>query len=140
MTTNLKFSMIQNEKIAITDLESKNGTDTLASAPPSVSKESKNIAIIAYVTVIGLIIAFIINSEKQSDFARYHIRQSLGLALTGLALSLVSIIPLLGWLVSFVGVFLMFFLWITGMINAINGKSVPVPLLGKKYEEWLADI
>ena len=33
----------------------------------------KNIAIISYLTVIGLVIAFVMNNEKKEPFARFHI-------------------------------------------------------------------
>jgi tetrahydromethanopterin S-methyltransferase subunit G len=39
----------------------------------------KQIGMIAYLIVIGLIIAFVMNSEKKSKFAQYHIRQMLRL-------------------------------------------------------------
>lgn len=100
----------------------------------------KEIAIISYITIIGLIAAFIMNSEKKSDFAYYHIRQVLGLALTGIALWFIGIIPILGWLVLIFGSFLLLIMWVMGLINAINGKEKPVPVLGKKYEEWFKGI
>ncbi|AEH01507.1 DUF4870 domain-containing protein [Lacinutrix sp. 5H-3-7-4] len=96
----------------------------------------KNIAIIAYVTIIGLIIAFIINSEKKNTFTSYHIKQSLGIALTSLSLMVVGVIPLLGWLISILGCFFVAFLWVMGLINAVNNKKQPVPVLGKKFEVW----
>jgi len=102
--------------------------------------EDKNIAIIAYITVIGLIIAFIMNNDKKAVFPTYHIKQSLGLALTGLALFVVGMIPILGWIVSFLGSLGLLYLWIMGLINAINGKQEPVPWLGEKYEEWFKNI
>lgn len=42
------------------------------------TNDGRNIAIIAYLTLIGLIIAYVLNNEKRNDFASYHIRQSLG--------------------------------------------------------------
>jgi uncharacterized membrane protein len=102
--------------------------------------EGKNNAIIAYITIIGLVIAFVMNSEKKNAFASFHIRQSLGLALTALALSVIGIIPVLGWLISFIGFFAILILWISGLINAVNSKEKPLPLLGKKYEEWFKNI
>lgn len=103
-------------------------------------EEGKTTAIIAYITIIGLIIAFIMNNDKKNSFAAYHIRQCVGLALTGLALSVINVIPLLGWIISFFGGIFMFILWIIGLIAAINGQEKPVPLLGEKYQEWLAGI
>ena len=43
----------------------------------SVASEGKNIAIISYITIIGLIIAFVMNNDKKDAFASYHIKQSL---------------------------------------------------------------
>ncbi|WP_117880020.1 DUF4870 domain-containing protein [Aureibaculum luteum] len=107
---------------------------------PVVVNEGKNIAIIAYITIIGLIIAFVMNGDKKNAFATYHIKQSLGLALTGFALGMIGMIPILGWIVSFFGIFVIMFMWIMGLMNAINGNEKPVPLLGEKYLEWLKNL
>lgn len=102
--------------------------------------QDKTIAIISYLTLIGLIIAFVMNNDKKELFASFHIRQSLGLTLTSLALSLINIIPILGWIVSIVGFFVLLYMWIVGLLNAINGKYKTVPILGDKYEEWLKSV
>lgn len=114
--------------------------DASESAKQPLTSEEKNIAVIAYITVIGLIIAFVMNSDKKLTFSTYHIKQSLGLALTGFSLGVIGMIPILGWIVSFFGFFVLLFMWIKGILNAINGKQLPVPLLGKKYEEWFKNI
>ncbi|QAA82890.1 hypothetical protein EI546_14695 [Aequorivita sp. H23M31] len=103
-------------------------------------EEGKTIAIIAYITIIGLIVAFVMNNEKKNSFASYHIRQSLGLGLTGIALSILSYIPFIGWLISMLGGLLLIVLWVMGLISAINGERKPVPVLGEKYQEWLKGI
>lgn len=99
-----------------------------------------NSAIIAYLTVIGLIIAFVMNSEKKDTFTSYHIRQSLGIMLTGLAIGIINIIPVIGWIISILGFFVMLYMWIKGLLSAINGTEKPIPLLGKKYAEWFKSI
>ena len=103
-------------------------------------EEGKTTAIIAYITIIGLIIAFIMNNEKKNSFAAFHIRQCLGIALTGLALGIINVIPILGWLISIFGSLFILVLWIMGLVSALNGKTKPVPLLGEKYQEWLSSI
>ncbi|MBF6598408.1 MAG: hypothetical protein ITF98_09320 [Fermentimonas sp.] len=102
--------------------------------------QDKTIAIVAYLTVIGLVVALVLNNEKKDLFAKYHIRQSLGLVLTSIALSLINVIPVLGWIVSMVGAFVLLFMWIMGLLNAVNGREKPVPILGEKYEEWLKSV
>ncbi|TXD83658.1 hypothetical protein ESY86_08740 [Subsaximicrobium wynnwilliamsii] len=104
------------------------------------TNEGKNTAIIAYITIIGLIIAFVMNSDKKSDFASYHIKQSLGLALTGLALGIIGMIPILGWIINLIGIFVLLFIWIMGLVNAINGQEKPVPILGTMYLEWFKNL
>ena len=110
------------------------------SKDPQQVSQDKTIAIIAYLTFIGLVIAFVMNNEKKDPFATYHIRQSLGLVLTSIALSLINVIPILGWIISLVGAFVLLYMWIVGLLNAINGRENPVPILGEKYLEWLKSI
>lgn len=110
-------------------------------AEESVNNEQDNsIAIISYLTLIGLVIAFVMNNEKKQPFARYHIRQSLGLNVTGIALGLVNVIPILGWIISIIGVFVLIYMNIMGIINAVNRKEKPLPILGKQYEEWFKSV
>lgn len=104
------------------------------------STSDNNMAIIAYITIIGLIIAFVMNKDKKEAFANYHIKQSLGLALTGLALGIISVIPFLGWIIYIVGILGLLYMWIMGLMNAINEKEQPVPFLGEKFNEWFKNL
>lgn len=103
-------------------------------------EEGKNMATIAYITLIGLIIAFVQNNEKKNTFAFFHTRQSLGLCVTGLTLGVIGMIPILGWIVYILGIFVLIYMWIMGLMNAINGKEKTIPFLGNKYEEWFKGI
>ncbi|GGH43236.1 hypothetical protein IA57_11115 [Mangrovimonas yunxiaonensis] len=106
----------------------------------AVDNSGKNIAIIAYITVIGLVLAFVMNQDKKHPLAQYHIVQALGLAVTGLSLGIIGMLPILGWLISILGSFALIFLWIMGLINAINENQKPLPVLGKYYEKWFASL
>lgn len=119
-----------------------NTAETKITAPDQNTSraEGKSTATIAYLTIIGLIIAFVMNGEKKNEFAQYHIRQSIGLALTGLALGIVGMIPILGWIINIIGFFVLVYMWVMGLMNAINEKESPVPILGKKYEMWFKNI
>jgi len=106
----------------------------------SNSYDPKTIAIIAYITIIGLVIAFLLNKDKKHEFSSYHIRQSMGLVLCGVALFIFGMIPILGWLVSFLGSFLLLILWVLGLLSAVNNEIKPVPVLGKYFDEWFKNI
>lgn len=104
------------------------------------SFDPKTIAIIAYLTFIGLIVAFILNNEKKNEYAAFHIKQSLGLVIIGLGIFIIGMIPILGWILSFLGSIFLLYLWIMGLINAINHKTKAVPILGHQFEKWFANI
>ncbi|MDT8346719.1 MAG: hypothetical protein RQ756_02875 [Flavobacteriaceae bacterium] len=103
-------------------------------------EDGKTIAIVAHITIIGLIIALILNSNQKNPFASYHIRQMIGLILTGIVLSAINIIPLLGQIIWFAGSLVLIYLWIMGLINAVNGQEKPMPILGEKYADWFKGI
>lgn len=103
-------------------------------------EEGKTMAIVAYLTIIGLVIALVMNGDKKNSYAKFHIRQSLGLMLTSLAVSMVSWVPFLGWIVGILAFFVLLFMWVTGLLNAINGKEKALPILGIKYNEWFKSI
>ena len=45
----------------------------------SDSKPGKTTAIVAYITIIGCLIAITMNIEPKNAFARFHIRQAFGI-------------------------------------------------------------
>lgn len=102
--------------------------------------EGKTTAIIAYITIIGLIIAFVKNNEVKDPFASFHIRQMLGICVTGFALGVIGIIPILGTLISLLGTLFVIILWVMGLISAVNGEEKKVPILGEYYQEWFKGI
>jgi uncharacterized membrane protein len=116
-------------------MESTQNTQTT-----TTSSEGKNTAIVAYITLVGLIIAFVMNNDKKNAFAAFHIRQSLGLCVAGLALGVISMIPFLGWIIYILGIFVLLYMWIMGLMNAINEKEQTVPFIGDKFAEWFKGV
>lgn len=102
-------------------------------------EEGKNIAIIAYITIIGLIIAFVMNNDKKNPFASFHIRQMLGITLLGIALVIVMSLINIYILGLVVNLFIVV-LWVLGLIAAIQGQKKPIPLLGDQFQLWFKNI
>ena len=84
--------------------------------------------IVAYLTWVGLIIAFVAGDREASKF---HLNQSLVIWLTSTICGFVAVVPVLGTLVSIVGGIFCFICWFIGIIGALQGTEKPVPFLGQ---------
>ena len=102
-------------------------------------KIGKSIAIISYFYLIGVLIAYFTNSDKKSQFAYFHIRQSLGLWLSFLALGYpVGYFDNLQVTGSFWTAFSILFIY--GFSTALSGNMIPVPLVGNLYQTAFKNI
>ena len=97
--------------------------------------DKKTTNIVAYLTWVGLIIAYVMGDRNAS---RFHLNQSLVIWLVGTVAGVVSSvlgwIPLVGWLVALVmGLVDLFCVvcWFIGIIGAIQDREQPVPVLGQ---------
>ena len=100
--------------------------------------DNKTLSIISYITIIGWLVAYFSGKDKADVLLKYHLRQSLGLAIVSIVFNvaftiIASIVPSLAFL-GFVG-YAFIILWIMGIINAANGALKPVPLIGKMFED-----
>jgi uncharacterized membrane protein len=104
--------------------------------------EDKTAAILAYITLLGFIAAIVIHSGKKTALGGFHLRQMLGLILTGFAVAIgsaiMAIIPFIGWLISLVLYLGFLVFWVMGLISAINGQQKPLPVVGELYQKWFA--
>lgn len=91
--------------------------------------DGKTKAIVAHITIIGWIIALVINSNEKDEFASYYIRQLLGIYLLGLILTM---IPVIGWIISIA----VFVFWIMSLVGAIQGEIKETPIVGKYFQDW----
>ncbi len=102
--------------------------------------EGKTAAIISYITIIGTIVAFIMNNSSKNSFASFHIRQMLGLTLLSIANSWgIGRLAGMGWIAAIIGVGILV-LWIIGFIGAIQGEEKKIPLLGDQFQEWFKSV
>ncbi len=108
--------------------------------PPATGGDDKIVAIIAYLTLIGFIVAIVIHMNKKTKLGAFHLRQMLGFILTGIAVMvcgfILAFIPILGWLCLLALWASMLVLWILGLVAAINGQMKPMPVVGPLYQKW----
>ena len=101
--------------------------------------------LIAYLTLIGFVIALVLNNEKKGEekaFGAFHLRQSLGLMLTGIvAMIALMILSSILLVISYKLLIIMSIIWpvfylgllalvVVGIINAANGQKKELPVIG----------
>ncbi len=108
--------------------------------------DKKTISIISYITIIGWVIAYVShnNSPEKASLSRYHLKQSLGVAIMGILLGIVlnivaMVVPALSVILSLASLAILV-LWVFGIINAANLQEKPVPLVGGMFENKFAFI
>jgi len=111
-------------------------TTPVQTPPPATGGEDKTVAIVAYLTLIGFLVAVIIHSNKKTKLGAFHLRQMLGFIITSFAVIILFVIPIIGWLLIPVFYICMLVLWVMGLIAAINGQMKPMPVVGPMYQKW----
>ena len=122
--------------------------------------DGKTRAIVAHFTIIGWIIALVINNNEEKDeFASFYIRQMLGLLLIWLALQMLrmfmysgfsiggifnlpgtNIINLLiGTVFTFLSIAL-FILWVLSLVGAAGGEKKTTPFFGEYFQDWFKSL
>lgn len=84
---------------------------------------SQVMAIVAYITLVGWIIAMAVTGNKRNRFVNFHLNQALVIWL----FSFLGLVPVIG---IFWSIF-MLILGVLGLVSACEGSMKEVPLLGK---------
>ena len=115
-------------------------TTTQTASLNSVTTDDKTTAIVSYLTLIGFVAAVIMHGSKKTRLGSFHLRQSLGLMLTSIAVAfgatIFAFIPFIGWLVGLAAWFGLLALWVMGLLSAISGETKPVAILGEHFQKW----
>lgn len=93
----------------------------------------KLVAIIAHLTLIGWIVAIIMNSGNKTAIGSFYIRQTLGIMLLGFVLGIIPIINLIAWIIPFA-------LWIMSLVGAFGDKQKPVMVVGDYFQDWFKSL
>lgn len=108
--------------------------------PNENKDQERTIAIVAYITFIGLIIAWNKNKKNPSAFASFHIKQMLGICCVGLLLFLLGLVPKFGQYFYTIGMLFVVLLWVLGLLNAVNGEEKKLLGLSSYFQKWFKSI
>jgi len=118
----------------------------------------KKVSVLAYLTIIGFIIALYINHNNKTKLGTYHLRQAIGLHCTSFLFLFMPFFLIAGVGSDLLGIFtylmtvilLVFVLgsisiylikiYVKAIIIANRGEMIPIPVLGNSYEKWFSFI
>ncbi len=95
-------------------------------SPPGKTK-----AVVAYLTFIGLLIAYFINKDNRHEFATWHIKNMFGLLIL-----LFVAIALQSYAIGFYVYWTSVVLWIISLIMALFNQKRGIPFLSDKFQTW----
>ena len=90
--------------------------------------DGKFFAVISYISFLCVITLIL---KKSNKFALYHARQGLVLFVMEVAAFILSIIPLLGWLIGIFGYALFLLVSVWGIIQAALGVYCRMPVVSE---------
>jgi uncharacterized membrane protein len=120
---------------------------------PATADNGKTTAIVAYITIIGWLIAyFAMYKDNKTKLGGYHLRQTLLLHIVAIGLGIIrsiffsmfffsfgSMWLMISWAFTLVNIAL-FVLWLLGLISAFNEQEKPIPVLGGMSLKMFANL
>lgn len=100
--------------------------------------DDKTKSIVAHITLIGWIIALVMNQSDKGPNTSFYIRQMLGLMLVGVAGSVIGMLTInvIGTVVSVI----VLILWILSLVGALSGEQKASPVVGDLFQSWFKGI
>lgn len=90
---------------------------------------SKILAAIGYLTGIVALVAVLIEPYKDEKYVRHHAIQALGLWVASVALGVIAVIPVVGWIIAPLGSIAVLVFAIMGAVKAWQGEMWEMPLV-----------
>ncbi len=100
----------------------------MENTPSSISQEDKVYAALSYVWILVFIPLFL---KRQSGFVQFHVRQGLALLIAEVILWIIGLVPILGWLIAFIGHIVVAILAVLGIVAALVGRYWEMPFLSE---------
>jgi uncharacterized membrane protein len=100
--------------------------------------DDKTKSIVAHITLIGWIIALVMNQSDKGPNTSFYLRQMLGLMLIGVAGSVIGMltISMIGTVVSII----ILIAWILSLVGSLGGEQKATPVVGEMFQSWFKGI
>ncbi len=96
-------------------------------------EENKVIALLSY---LGILVLVPLLAKKESPYAQFHAKQGLVLLITWIAIGIITVVPIIGWIIGPIASIVLLIFCIIGIINALGGQAKELPLIGQFGEKF----
>ncbi len=100
--------------------------------------DDKTKSIVAHITLIGWIIALVMNQSDKGANTSFYLRQNLGLWLIAIAGTVVGMLTLN--IISTIISVAVLILWVISLLGALSGEQKPTPVVGEMFQSWFKSI
>jgi uncharacterized membrane protein len=105
---------------------------------PKLVMDDKTKSIVAHITLIGWIIALVLNQSDKGANTSFYLRQNLGLMIIAIAGSVLGLITVS--LVSTIISIAVVVLWVLSLLGALSGEQKATPVVGDMFQSWFKGI
>ena len=100
--------------------------------------DDKTKSIVAHITLIGWLIALVMNQTDKGANTSFYLRQNIGLFIIAVAGSVLGMftIAMIGTVISII----ILILWVLSLVGALSGEQKPVPVVGDMFQQWFKGI
>lgn len=101
-------------------------------APNKEINEGKFFALISYISFLCLVTLLL---KKKNKFALYHAKQGLVIFVMEVALTIIAIIPFLGWIIWSLGFIILSLVCLWAILEVLMGHYLKIPLVSDIAEK-----
>jgi ElaB/YqjD/DUF883 family membrane-anchored ribosome-binding protein len=124
-----RFTEEAKEKASEFAEDAKQAAEEFTEDAQQVFRDGKNVAIIAHLTIIGWIIAVVMNGSHKTLMGSFYIRQVLGLIIVAIVCSWIPVVNVIAGVVLFIA-------WLMSLMSAFSGQLKPTFVLGNQFQDW----
>ncbi|MBI5466135.1 MAG: hypothetical protein HY974_02520 [Candidatus Kerfeldbacteria bacterium] len=96
--------------------------------PLAITQDDKVYAALSYLWALALVPLLF---KRDRAFVQFHAHQGFLLFAAEMAIGMVAVVPLLGWLVGFFGSLASVLFSVLGLVAALTGRTWEMPFLGR---------
>jgi len=110
-------------------------TDNIVEKISSLIKKEEKISLLqkflAIISYLGILSLLTMALKEKSKPVHFHVKQGVALFVAEIICTLILVIPLIGWLIGFIGWILCVSFSVLGLIKAAKNEEWVIPILGK---------